>query len=236
MKIGIVTDIHSNILAIKEAVKKFDELGCEKILCSGDLIGIGPKPDETIQYLMDLENFISIRGNHENYPFYKFDSEMVDDEVSFYVWENEVLSESSKKYISYLPFRYDLEVEGVTITLIHYAINDDKTYQNFTLNPNKEDLEKMFQGIDSDIIIYGHDHSGSVLNFDGRYFINNGSLGCPMANTNLGKIGILEIENKKVSYERLDIEYEVDKVVKDLKKLDLPGMKALIKIFYGRDI
>ena len=235
MKIGIITDIHSNLPAVKAAVAKFKDENCTMILCSGDLIGIGPEPDETVQYLMKLSNFKCIRGNHENYPFFNFDGKMVDDEISFYIWENQALSYDSKKYIQSLPSRLDLEIEGLKITLIHYAMNPDVGYQNFTLNPKNEDLLNMFNGIDSDIIIYGHDHAGNFNRVGNRLFINNGSLGCPMSNVNYGKAGILEINDGKAEYRNIKVEYDVEEVTDKLRKLKLPGVKMLIKIFYGRE-
>ena len=46
MKIGVMTDIHNNIEALNAVLDKFFSLGIRKIICSGDIIGIGPKPDK----------------------------------------------------------------------------------------------------------------------------------------------------------------------------------------------
>ena len=52
MKIGI-TDIHSNIQALNEVLKEFDKVKVDKIICCGDIIGIGINPEETVQKLMN---------------------------------------------------------------------------------------------------------------------------------------------------------------------------------------
>ena len=67
MKIGIISDIHSNLEALKTIINKFNEENVDIILCAGDLIGLGPNPNEVIEYLMTLSNFISVLGNHEFY-------------------------------------------------------------------------------------------------------------------------------------------------------------------------
>lgn len=52
MKIGILTDIHSNINALNVVLEEFEKLKVDKIICCGDIIGIGPKPEEVVQALI----------------------------------------------------------------------------------------------------------------------------------------------------------------------------------------
>jgi len=44
MKIGIITDIHSNIHALDASLSALFARGAEKIACLGDIIGIGANP------------------------------------------------------------------------------------------------------------------------------------------------------------------------------------------------
>ena len=52
MKIGIITDIHSNIKALNAVLDEFDKTKVDKIISCGDIIGIGPNPEETVQALI----------------------------------------------------------------------------------------------------------------------------------------------------------------------------------------
>lgn len=61
MKLGVITDIHNNITALKVIAEKLQQSGCDKIVCCGDIIGIGPYPEETVQYLMQIPNLIAVR-------------------------------------------------------------------------------------------------------------------------------------------------------------------------------
>lgn len=68
MRLGIITDIHSNKQALKAVLEKFDEINIDKIICCGDIIGIGPNPEEVTQMLMERKDIlIAVRGNHEKY-------------------------------------------------------------------------------------------------------------------------------------------------------------------------
>ena len=66
MKIGIVNDIHNNLIALEAVLNKIEN-ECDMIICSGDIIGIGPYPEETVQKVMQIENLIAVKGNHEKY-------------------------------------------------------------------------------------------------------------------------------------------------------------------------
>ncbi len=67
MKLGVITDIHNNLTALKVIVERLNQLECDKIVCCGDIIGIGPSPEETVRYMMQIPNLIAVRGNHEKY-------------------------------------------------------------------------------------------------------------------------------------------------------------------------
>lgn len=65
MKIGIITDIHSNISALNIVLNKLKKIEVDKIICCGDIIGIGPNPEKTVQELMkNKDKLIAVRGNH----------------------------------------------------------------------------------------------------------------------------------------------------------------------------
>lgn len=46
MKFGVITDIHNNYIALKTVVDKLNQFECDKIICCGDIIGIGPYPED----------------------------------------------------------------------------------------------------------------------------------------------------------------------------------------------
>ena len=41
MRLGIITDIHNNLPALKTVVEYLEKQRCDKIICCGDIIGIG---------------------------------------------------------------------------------------------------------------------------------------------------------------------------------------------------
>lgn len=46
MKLGVITDIHNNLTALIEVVEQLNQMKCDKLICCGDIIGIGPYPEK----------------------------------------------------------------------------------------------------------------------------------------------------------------------------------------------
>lgn len=42
MRVGVISDVHNNVVALNAVLEKFHTEGCEQVICCGDIIGIGP--------------------------------------------------------------------------------------------------------------------------------------------------------------------------------------------------
>lgn len=237
MKIGIITDIHNNVIALNSMIKLFEETQCDEILCCGDIIGIGPFPEETVQRIKSLANIKCVLGNHEKYLINEikkpYPSGMDESEGLYHEWEHNLLSDDSKQYITQLPYRLYLDIGNLKIAVIHYSISEDNRYINFKSNPNISDCEKMFSNIDADIILYGHDHMGSIVYGDDKIYINCGSLGCTSTNEGIAQGGILNIENEKPSFQKVFARYDLERVLEEIDSIKYPAYEEIKNFFYG---
>ena len=242
MKIGIITDVHSNINALNIVLNEFDKIEVDKIICCGDIIGIGPNPEETVQELMkNKDKLIAVRGNHEQYLLEGLPKNVHDDkrimsleEIDNHEWTHSKLTENSKNFIRQFKISNIIEIEGKKIYIVHYPSNEKGTYKKHIRKPTIKQNEEMFSGIDADIFIYGHTHTTSINNKKNKWYINSGSLGCPIK-SNIANAGILEINKNEIHYEQLRIEYDVNEVIQEIERLKFPFYKGILKIFYGKE-
>ena len=232
MKIGIITDIHNNLIALESVLNEIEKT-CDCIICCGDIIGVGPYPDETVQRIMKIKNLIAVMGNHERYLLEGMpntipnEEQMGIEEMKHHKWEHRQLSNSSIEFLKSLPYSRELEIEGKIIVVMHYAMNDENKYNSFGNN-----IEKLFSSVDADIIIYGHNHSKNICNTD-KLYINVGSLGCPEKDRNIARYGILEITDGYVNIETKESKYDSQSVIKKINELNYPASNEIKKFFYG---
>lgn len=238
MKIGIITDIHNNLTALRNVVDRLNNMECDKIICCGDIIGIGPNPEETVQYMMQIPNLIAVCGNHEKYLLegmpneYPNEERMGFEEMKHHKWEHHLLSEQSISFLESLPYKTDITYEGFKISVMHYCMDHDGHYINYKTSPFENDLKKMFANVRSDIILYGHNHVRNICKGD-KLYINVGSLGCPAQDKNLARAGVLQIENGNVEVQPIDIEYDVHGVINLIDEINYPDADNIKKFFYG---
>ena len=237
MKLGVITDIHNNLTALKAVMEKLKQTECDNIICCGDIIGIGPCPEETVQFMMQIPNLIAVRGNHEKYLLegmpkeYPNEENMGFEEMKHHKWEHSLLSAESIAFLEGLPYRADITCEDVNISVIHYCMKSDGHYI-YKANPTKDDLNAMFADVRSDIILYGHNHCRNICKGD-KLYINVGSLGCPAQDKNLARGGILKIEKGHVEIQPIDIEYDINEVINLIDEINYPDADNIKKYFYG---
>jgi len=242
MKLGIITDIHNNLIALNSALEYFEQQNCEKIICCGDIIGIGPYPEETVQRIMMVENLIAVKGNHDGYLVDGMPTEFPNEEHMDYgemvhhKWEHSRLSESSIDFLKSLPEQAKVSVGRHEIAVMHYCMNAEGNYVNFVPKPTEDDVKKMAADVTSDIVIVGHDHGRTICNVDNKWYVNVGALGCPGRDRNVARAGILTIEKDNVDMEPVELTYDVDTVIRKIDELNYPEAENIKKFFYGIDV
>ncbi len=238
MKLGVITDIHNNFIALQAVVERLKQMECDVLICCGDIIGIGPYPEETVQYMMRIPNVIAVRENHEKYLLegmptqYPNEEQMGIEEMKHHKWEHSLLAAESVDFLKGLPYRVDVDYEGQKISVMHFCMDYEGHYVRYKRNPSETDLKNMFTDVQSDIILYGHDHSRTICKAD-KVYVNVGSLGCPGKDQNIARGGVVVIENGNVEIQAIDVEYDVERVINKIDEIKYPDADNIKKYFYG---
>lgn len=239
MKIGVFADAHNNAVALDAVLRTLEDEGCEALACAGDIIGIGPWPEETVQRLMRIPNLIAVRGNHERYLLegmpatYPNDEGMDEAEMAYHRWEHSRLSAASVAFLRALPDRADLEAHGRRIAVMHYGMDCDRRLGPFTPQPDEDDLCRLFPDA-QDAVLYGHDHARSIRRAGETWFVNCGALGCPGAQRNVARAAVLDIApDGRMDVRSIDIPYDVARVLDEIARLDYPAASDIRRFFFG---
>ncbi len=246
MKIGIISDLHSNPDAFEAVLAEFDRRQVEKLLFLGDVIGLGAHPEECTQLLMQQRSRLlgAVRGNHENYlinglPEHNHNDpnrEIIPQEtIDLFKWNHTQLSKESHDWLVDLPISQTVETDGAKIFITHYPADTNEHYRDFFYKPNASECEHIFEGYDADVYFYGHTHIYNEVK-GGKFYANPGSVGCPIE-TDSASAGILDLSNGEINYERIDVNYDIDKAIADMRELvpKYPAAGFMIRRFYRKD-
>ena len=66
MKIAVFSDIHGNLPALRSILCDIKKENVDRIICLGDVIGLGSNPKECLDLIID-NNIEMMLGNHECY-------------------------------------------------------------------------------------------------------------------------------------------------------------------------
>ena len=207
--IAIITDVHANLPALEAALAAIDDLGCDGIVHTGDAIGIGPFPAETLQRLLDLPHCRFVMGNHDAWFAHGLPQSrpawMSAGEEEHHRWVHAQLERCDstlRETVSAWPWVLDdvfgSESDILRIRYQHYGLTaGGDGFASIVADPTGADLDRVFHpatiGPGPDVIFYGHHHPASDLTGPGgTRYINPGALGC--SHDSLARFAVLRLD------------------------------------------
>ena len=218
MLVGIVSDIHSNLPALRAVLSDIKRRRVSKILCAGDMVGYYTFPNEVLA-LAGEAGIHSIAGNHERAIVGGDFSRLNEMAAVAARWTAATLSPSSKNLLRRLPPRDRLEVDGRTILVVHGSPRDDDEY----VYPLTADTWP-FGDIDVDVLVMGHTHVPWQARFGRLLALNPGSVGQPRDHDPRAAYATLETREMRAELRR--VEYDPGPVARAVSECGLPAYLA----------
>jgi diadenosine tetraphosphatase ApaH/serine/threonine PP2A family protein phosphatase len=125
--IAILSDIHSNLIALKAVLRDVKESGARQIIFLGDVVGYGSHPAECVEWVRKLGGHC-VMGNHDaamkmcRTPGFRFDQPdwREDDYAAGLVHSSKQLSDEQASWLAGMP--YCIEIPGAVVA--HASLND----------------------------------------------------------------------------------------------------------------
>ena len=207
MKICVITDIHSNVFALRAALEKIDEIKPDKIICLGDIVGNGAFPEETVQLIKSRTDIECVCGNHDFIVLADLNKfSRTDTRLKSFKWQQRVLSSSSKEFLAGLKKELKFTACNRLVVCFHYPKRHGR-FKELVYLPTTEQVKELFRGEIGDVFLFGHEHTGSFTETDGKYYLNFGTLG-NLLEENTARLGVVDITPDKVSYELVKVYYD----------------------------
>ena len=118
MRFAIFSDIHGNLPAWDQVLADIRSLEADVLICLGDVVGYGPKPQEVLDGIRSVtDNFVL--GNHDAAAAGLIDPSIFNEHAhSVVLWTREHLSTESLDFLRNVP----LQMESDDILFVHAEI------------------------------------------------------------------------------------------------------------------
>ena len=225
--VAVITDIHGNLPALEAALARIEDLGIERVLCGGDLVGYGPHPNEVCA-LVKERGIPTIYGNYD-YAI----ARNLDDCGCAYVtphdrelgqrsveWTLEHTDERSKAFMRELPFDMRFQVGNGSAHLVH---GSPRKVNEYLFEDKPASLyERLARVEEAGTLVFGHTHKPWIRAHGGVLFVNCGSVGKPKDGDPRGAFAVLapEVGGVKATIERFH--YDAESVARQVRAVGLP--------------
>jgi predicted phosphodiesterase len=242
MRILIVSDIHSNFVALETVLAVAGSY--DQLWNLGDTIGYGPRPNECVAAIRHAR--VLIAGNHDLASLGKVNlADFNPDARTANIWNGEQLESENRKLLEGLPpsFTVDSRFQAVHASprepIWEYLLTLDQARDNFSM-------------FDTQVCLIGHSHvplifrkhadgrcdgpllpdSGDTLELrdDTRYFVNPGSVGQPRNQDPRAAYAILDTDAGTIEFHR--IEYDIPQTQRQMQAANLP-IALIRRLEYG---
>ncbi len=234
MRIGILSDIHSNLPALEAVIEAIESSGPDEVWCLGDVVGYGAEPDACAKVVEEVCQ-VCLVGNHDLAVTSELELDAFSPTAAAAArWTREAAAKST---IDFLRGLEPLD-ESHEVALYHASPRDP--VWEYVLWPDQaaECLEVQA----SRISFVGHSHvalfflgpdaegaqvrgaqaaDGTQLDLTaGRWLINPGSVGQPRDRD--PRAAWLELDTQKQTAVYHRVEYDIDRAAAAIAATDLP--------------
>ena len=219
--IAILADIHGNLEALDAVLAEIKGYQFDQILCAGDLVGYGPRPNEVIARIRET-GIQTVMGNYDEAVGFLLPAcgchidNPRQKELSLHSlkWSTEhTTTERNREWLRQLPESLQIEVGGKTIQLIHAT---EDSIVEYLYQSDEARIREILEQSDCDIYAYGHTHYPYSMALNNKWIINPGSVGRPKDLDPRATYVRLTIDGDEVHAEIRRVSYDVEKVAREI--------------------
>ncbi len=235
MRVGFVSDIHSNLEALVACLAELDRAGIDSLCCLGDTVGYGASANECLDLLRERADHF-VLGNHDAAVVRLEESECFNGDARRAVeWTRSVLREDHRQFLANLPLTTLATPE---VRLVHASPDcpDDWRYVIGVAQAARQ-----FEHFAESLCFYGHTHLPTFFILDdhqvtqrpapeytlpagARALVNVGSVGQPRDGDPRAACTWYDTEARTIRI--LRVHYDIDRVQERILGNALPRSGA----------
>lgn len=217
MILGIISDVHANVIALEAVLGELRRQGAEKIVCLGDLVGYGPSPNETLDLLRQEEVLCTLGAADERIAFDFARDKLPRAGVADATleWTRTVIESRHVDYLRSLPVQQRLDTPAGRLRFFHGS--PETPSERLNLNQDPIRLGRLLERNRASILACGGSHvpyfrkvpTGWVINPGSVGLSLNGEPGADCALLRFSDDGGVEVEMDKVEYDFAAVAFDI---------------------------
>lgn len=229
MKLGLISDVHGNHLALKVTLSRLYKR-VDQILFAGDLVGYYPFVNECVE-LWNADKIIGICGNHDRILLNWVDNDKKPASNYFEKYGSALkrtkknLTKNGLLLLRSWPREKVLNYNNTSILLVHGSPWDPL---NGRIYPDFTDWDK-FNKLPYDIIVLGHTHYQLLKHWKGKLIVNPGSVGQPRDKGFSASFTQVDLKSGEVKHFRLKYDFKIIASDAILYNPDNPYLAEVLK-------
>lgn len=238
MRLAVFSDIHGNLQALNAILDDIKNDSFDEVICLGDIIGIGPKPKECLELLLN-SNITILAGNHDLYyrDGIEIDENIKDlEEIAHHRWVHRTIKDYvDKNDIKFdFPLSKEIIIDGKKIMFAHYMLSKDTKkdpypFETCMINDLKG-ITEYCKNMEFDYFFVGHEHHPFEVDINNKIIYCVGSSGCVIDNKTF--YTIVDID-KDVKISRKNLVFDREGLINDINSFNYPDQKMIKEVFFG---
>jgi len=173
--IAIISDIHSNLVALDAVLEDIRSRNITRIICLGDVVGYGPNPRECVARAREFA--LTMMGNHDEAIFHSHKTDEFNLRAEMALdWTRDELSRGSEdevaarfQFLRDLPVTQEEPISGVPVFFVHGSPRRPLREYIFPRDVrNQEKMRDNFARIQA-LCFVGHSHVPGIYAEDLTY-------------------------------------------------------------------
>ncbi|WP_157595753.1 metallophosphoesterase family protein [Plesiocystis pacifica] len=163
LRVGLISDIHAHLDHLERALTILEAAGVDRVVCLGDVVEKGPRPDAVVERLEALY-IPTVQGNHDANAVRHAGLEP----------RGCGMSRDTVRWLDALPRTRSYTWAGKQIALAHASLAEDYTGVRPGMVPKR--MRRCLRRHDPDVVVLGHTHIPMRFRWAHHWLCNPGSV------------------------------------------------------------
>jgi predicted phosphodiesterase len=236
MRLGLISDIHGNRIALEAVVADGVQQGVDTWWVLGDLVAIGTEPVAALELLTNLAHVQFVRGNTDRYVMtgarpspHRADVErdpslqgLFDAVEASFSWTRAQVERDWSPMLAALPTSQRLVLDDGTRLLGVHASPGSDDGPGITPEIADDDLAALLRDSEADVVCGGHTHQPTNRRVGATRAVNLGSVSNPMTFDLRATYVVIDSDRHGHRIRHRRVAYDHDAVVARCRQSDHP--------------